>query len=170
MAGVAVELFHGWGYSFYRVENRLRADDLLIRAKLSEILGSIRGVVEAAEAAYRWEFLPPPTRDQPRPSPELIRHAQLLETIGRELGMLEGHVRALPVPETDRMTQRFRHEAETLVKLADIDAAMVGHAEFLRALLSPADGPWIIGNVAEVRACTRSINDLIQARADLLNV
>ena len=32
IAQTASLLFYGWGYNFYRVENQLRADDLLIRA------------------------------------------------------------------------------------------------------------------------------------------
>ena len=37
---IAVNLFHGWGYNFYRFENQLRADDQLIRSKVGAILGS----------------------------------------------------------------------------------------------------------------------------------
>ena len=36
---VLSNLFYGWGYNFYRKENQLRADDLLIRSKVSELLG-----------------------------------------------------------------------------------------------------------------------------------
>ena len=31
---IAVNLFYGWGYNFYRLENQLRADDLTVRAKV----------------------------------------------------------------------------------------------------------------------------------------
>jgi len=31
---IGVNLFYGWGYNFYRLENQLRADDLTIRAKV----------------------------------------------------------------------------------------------------------------------------------------
>ena len=34
---IAINLFHGWGYNFYRVENQLRADDQLIRLSLIHI-------------------------------------------------------------------------------------------------------------------------------------
>ena len=30
---IATNLFHGWGYNFYRAENQLRADDQLVRAR-----------------------------------------------------------------------------------------------------------------------------------------
>ena len=32
-------LFYGWGYNFYRVENQLRADDQLVRSKAAWLLG-----------------------------------------------------------------------------------------------------------------------------------
>ena len=47
---VAITLFYGWGYNFYRVENQLRADDLLVRAKAGVLLGDARAVVDSAEA------------------------------------------------------------------------------------------------------------------------
>ncbi len=43
---IAVNLFYGWGYNFYRVENQLRADDLTVRAKVGWLLGQARESVE----------------------------------------------------------------------------------------------------------------------------
>ncbi len=73
LSKVAVNLFNGWGYNFYRVENQLRADDLLVRAKIGWLLGRAQGSVTAAESAYRREFLPPPSRAKPRPDAEAVR-------------------------------------------------------------------------------------------------
>ena len=168
IARIATNLFHGWGYNFYRAENTLRADDLMIRAKVCEILGAARRDVEAAEAAWRHAYLPPPSREKPRPAPDAVRGAQTLEAIGAGLGALEGQVRALPAPENDRMTQRFRSERETLARLAEADQAMVGHAEFLRALLAPEAGEWMIENVHQIRDCIAAIQARVQARGDLL--
>jgi len=39
---IAVNLFYGWGYNFYRLENQLRADDLTVRAKVGWLLGLSR--------------------------------------------------------------------------------------------------------------------------------
>jgi hypothetical protein len=63
---IAINLFYGWGYNFYRVENQLRADDLLIRSRVGWLLGCARKSVETAELKYRREFLPPPSREKPR--------------------------------------------------------------------------------------------------------
>ena len=76
---IAVNLFHGWGYNFYRLENQLRADDLVIRNQVSSLLGAARGHVEAAESAYRRAFLPPPSREKPRQDAEAMANAQALE-------------------------------------------------------------------------------------------
>jgi hypothetical protein len=55
---IAINLFYGWGYNFYRKENQLRADDQLIRSKVGLLLGWARKSVETAERDYRREFLP----------------------------------------------------------------------------------------------------------------
>ena len=65
LAKIAINLFNGWGYNFYRKENQLRADDLLIRSKVGALLGMARKSLESAQADYRTEFLPEPTRERP---------------------------------------------------------------------------------------------------------
>lgn len=169
IAQIATTLFHGWGYNFYRKENQLRADDLMIRARVCQILGDTRALVETEEAAFRRTFLPPPSRERPRPDPEALRGAQVLEGIGSALGAVEGHIRSLPVPESDLMTQRFRREKDTLARLTEADEAMTGHAEFLRALLAPNSGSWMIENQAEIRGCINAIRSAVLARGDVLN-
>ena len=62
---IAVNLFYGWGYNFYRKENQLRTDDLLVRAKVGWLLGLACTSVETAEADYRRDFIPPPSRANP---------------------------------------------------------------------------------------------------------
>jgi hypothetical protein len=168
VAQVAINLFYGWGYNFYRKENQLRADDLLVRGQVSLRLGAAREGVAAAEQAYRRRFLPPPSRAAPRPDPNAVQEAQALEAIGRDLGALEAQIRALPVPEDDRMTQRFRQEADTSARLVAADEAMVGHAELLRALLAEATAAQVLDSAEIVRARMSAIRDAIRARGDVL--
>jgi hypothetical protein len=104
----AINLFYGWGYNFYRLENQLRADDLIVREKVCWLLGLVRAAVEAAQSAYRRAHLPPPSRARPLPDAAAVASAQALEALSGEIGSLEGVIRALPVPEGDRMTQRYR--------------------------------------------------------------
>ncbi len=168
LAHVAINLFNGWGYNFYRKENMLRADDLTVRAKVGELLAAAHGCVAAAETAYRRDNLPPPTREKPRPEPQAMRDAQTLERLGRAIGGLEGHVRALPVPENDHMTQRLRQEAPTLARLLESDQAMVGHAEFLRSVLHGASAAWMLENTDSLVAQVAALESAIQTRRDLL--
>jgi hypothetical protein len=146
LSQIAVNLFYGWGYNFYRKENQLRADDLLIRAQVGALLQHSRAAVETAESAYRRAFIPPPSRAQPRPDPQAVANAQTLEKLSHDIGALDGQIRALPVPENDRMTQRYRNEADTLAKLGQIDEQLAGQAELLRQTLQGRDGAWILEN------------------------
>lgn len=164
----AINLFHGWGYNFYRRENQLRADDLMIRAKIGELLAAGRHSVEACEQAYRRECLPPPSRAKPLPDADALRNAQALEALARAIGALEGHIRALPVPENDRMTQRFRREAETLSRLAEADEAMTGRAEILRARLEGVSARAVLDTMPNLLADVAALESAIQHRRDML--
>ena len=47
---IAINLFYGWGYNFYKVENQLRADDQMIRSKSLWLLGEAATAVSTAES------------------------------------------------------------------------------------------------------------------------
>jgi hypothetical protein len=168
IAHLAVNLFQGWGYNFYRTENLLRADDLMLRARVSELLIAAKVSVTAAERSYRRDNLPPPTREKPRPDAGALRDAQTLERLAAAIGGLEGHIRALPVPEQDWMTLHLRREAETLSRLLAADQALVGHAEFLRSLLVSAGSAWILAHAEELAAQIGAVEAAITSRRDVL--
>src|SRR5580698_10625419 len=95
---LAINLFHGWGYNFYRQENQLRADDQLVRSKVGLLLGWARKSVETAERDYRRDFLPPPSREKPRPDAAAVAGAQAIERLSRAIGAIQGQITAQPVP------------------------------------------------------------------------
>jgi hypothetical protein len=165
---VAVNLFYGWGYNFYREENQLRADDQLIRAKAGWLLGLAQASVDEAEIRFRRERLAPPTRAKPFPDPEAMEEAQTLERLGKALGALIGRLHALPVPETDRMTQRYRQEAGTLRALGECDEQLIGQAELLRALLDQKLGAWVLDNLAAVMEGVAAVDATLRQRQGLL--
>ncbi len=168
LAQIAINLFYGWGYNFYRTENQLRADDQLIRARVEALLQQARDAVETSQSAYRREFLPPPSRAKPRPDPQAVAGAQTLETISAAIGALGAKIRALPVPENDRMAQRHRTEAETLAKLLAADQLLTGQAELLRQTVTGQTGSWIIENLAQLNAGLAAIAETLHNRAALL--
>lgn len=167
---IAVNLFYGWGYNFYRLENLLRADDQTIRARTGGLLGAARASIEAAEMDWRRSRLPPPSRERPRPDPAAVAGAQRLERLSRAIGGLEGQIRAQPVPENDRMTQWRRTEADTLGRLRSCDQRLAGQAEVLRAMLAGRDAEWILGNDAALDEGLRAIGETLADRARVLSL
>ena len=164
---VAINLFYGWGYNFYRLENQLRADDLLVRSHVSNLLGNARRSVEAEQSRYRRIFLPLPTRENPLPDPAAAANARTLEELCAGIGQLEGAIRALPVPENDRMTQRYRREAETLLHLRDCDTQLVGLVETLREMLTH-DYHWMLENAAVIQDGLHLLRHTLEDRQSLL--
>ena len=134
-------LFYGWGYNFYRKENQLRADDLLVRGKVSELLGQARSHLAGIEAGFRRDFLPPPSREHPFPDRAAIQTAQALERARKDIEAFEVKVRNAPVPEMDRIHQRHRNERDTLEKLAAVDQDLVACAlAFCADIVKLTDG------------------------------
>jgi hypothetical protein len=166
---IAINLFYGWGYNFYRLENQVRADDLLVRSKVGWLLGLARLSVETAESAYRREFLPPPSRQKPRHDAAAIAGAQRLERLSGAIGALSGRIGASPVPENNRMMQRHRDEAATLVRLLECDRRLAGQADMLRALLDGKTGSWMIDNAEAIEGGLAALTQsLLEREAALL--
>jgi hypothetical protein len=165
---IAINLFHGYGYNFYRLENQLRADDQRVRTLACTLLTKARAALDSAESAYRREHLPPPTRANPTPDPAAMAGAQALERLARSIGAIEGQIRHAPAPENDRMTQRYRQEAATLTQLADVDKTLIGQAELLRSLLDGAHGALVLEQARELEQGIEAITDTLRQRQMLL--
>ena len=166
---IATNLFYGWGYNFYRTENQLRADDQLIRSKAAWLLGLAMASVTTAENEYRREFLPAPSRAKPFPDADAIAAAQRLEQLAREIGALEAFLHQQPVPENDRMTQRYRHEAPTLRVLIENDEQLVGQCELLRSMVDKQNGSAILNNLPDLQAGLEAIRSTLQKREAVLH-
>ena len=164
----AINLFYGWGYNFYRTENLLRADDQLVRSKAASLLGYAATSVGEAESAYRRENLPPPTRAKPFPDAEVVASAQRLERLGREIRSIELLLQQQPVPENDRMTQRYRKEAPTLQRLIESDMQLVGQCELLRSLVSSQDSTALLKDLAELESGVEAIHATLRQREAIL--
>jgi hypothetical protein len=161
---LATNLFYGWGYNFYRVENQLRADDQLVRTKAASLLGMAMASVSDAEAEYRREFLPPPSRQHPFPNADAVAAAQRLERLARDIGALEALIQQQPVPENDRMTQRYRDEVATLAMLIHQDEQLVGQCELLRSTVSGKSAVTILEDVPKLESGLDAIRITLQRR------
>jgi len=165
---LATNLFYGCGYNFYRAENQLRADDQLVRSKAASLLGYAVAGVEAAESAFRAEFLPPPTRAKPFPDAAAVADAQRLERLARAIAAVEASLQHQPVPANDRMTQRYRKEAPTLQALLQHDERLVGQCELLRSLVDNQDAASILKKLPDLDAGLDAIRATLQKRESVL--
>lgn len=165
---VANTLFLGWGYNFYRREDQLRADDQLVCAKAAWLLGRAAASVQAAEAVFRREFFPPPTRAKPYPDQSAITGAQTLERLARDIVAIEARLHNLPAPEQDLMSLRFRQEADTLVRLIAADETLIGQADLLRSMLEAKPGPSILDAIDALRAGLGAIEATLADREAIL--
>ncbi len=165
---IATNLFYGWGYNFYKKENQLRADDQLVRAKAGWILSNAAVTVNAAESEYRREFLPAPSRAKPFPDAVAVSAARELERLAKDISAIANRLAELPVPENDRMTQRFREEAPTLQGLIALDEQLVGQCELLRSTLEKRDGAWMVDKMSEIRGGLEAIDATLIKRQTLL--
>jgi hypothetical protein len=161
---LAVNLFHGFGYNFYRVENQLRADDQRVRALAGDLLTQARASLDKAESDYRRLHIPPPTRASPFPDPAAVAGAQAIERLARAIGALEGQIRNQPVPENDRMTQRYRQEAATLEALADKDKALIGQCELMRQTLAGLGGDAVLEQTGAIEQGLAAIEATLRER------
>ena len=161
---IAINLFYGWGYNFYRLENQLRADDQLIRSKAAWLLGLAAAGLSAVEADYRREALPAPSRAHPFPDAAAVAIAQRLERLGRDICSLEVSLHQLPAPENDRMTQRYREEAPTLQTLINHDQLLIGQCELLRSLVSGQPTASVIEKLPEIDSGLAAIRSTLESR------
>lgn len=165
---LATNLFYGWGYNFYRLENQLRADDQLVRTKAASLLGIAVTNTNDLEAEYRREFLPPPSRQHPFPDAAAVATAQRLERLVREIGALESCIHQQPVPENDRMSQRYRNEAATLKRLIHHDEQLVGQCELLRSLVAGKKLDSILQNLPDLEMGLEAIRTTLHSRESVL--
>jgi hypothetical protein len=164
----AINLFYGWGYNFYKVENQLRADDQLVRSKAGWLLGMARSSVEHAEAEYRRTFFGTPSREKPFPDPSVTAASRQLERLAASIGTVGGRLQSQPVPENDRMTQRYRREADTLKALIGCDERLVGQCNLLHAMLDTRGGEWMLDHLSELGEGLAAIQDTLRRREAIL--
>ena len=165
---IAINLWTGWGYNMFKVENQLRADSMVIRTKGSQILGRAKTSLSDAETAYRRKMLPPLTRESPKHHPDALAGARSIEALVTEIGRIEGQLRSAPAPETDRIMLRWRNERGLLERLVESDKITIGKAEVFRSVVEGKDGQWVVENEAQIRAGLASLDESIKERSDML--
>jgi len=138
---IGVMLLNGYGYNWYRLDNRMRADDLLVRSRASEHLESAAAKLRDLESRYRARYLAPPTREHPDPDPQHLAEARQFRTLAERILEIDTSLRGAAVPPDDKVWMRHRGELDTLQRLGECDAVLAAAAKELDGLVAdlPAD-------------------------------
>ena len=92
----------------------MRADDQLVRSKAACAARYRDGQRGGGRERIPARVPPRTLAGKPFPDAAAVAAAQRLERLARGIGALEASIQQQPVPENDRMTQRYRQEAATL--------------------------------------------------------
>lgn len=126
-----INLYTGWGYNAYRKENQDRADDILVRNGICELLGEARAELKNQAEDIR-RSIPTPSREAPFPGDVERQRIRAIERADLTIEAVEAIVRSLPVPENDSTWQRHRQETTFLPQLLAHDETMVECALMVR--------------------------------------
>jgi hypothetical protein len=133
---IGVMLLNGYGYNWYRLDNQMRADDLLVRSRASEHMESAAARLRDLEGYYRRKYLPPPTRTHPDPDPQHLAAAQHFRAVADRILEIDTRLRGAAVPPDDKIWLRQHGELETLQRLGRCDVVLVADAKELVSVVA----------------------------------
>jgi hypothetical protein len=167
---IGVMLINGYGYNWYRLDNQMRADDLLVRSRAGDHLGGAVARLRDLEGRYRRKFLPPPTREHPDPEPAHLAAARQFRAIEERIGEIDTRVRGAAVPPNDKIWQRHRDEVDTLARLGNCDVLLVGGAKELADLVAALPADAAVDPAAEQQLDERlaRLSAVLSQRGDIL--
>jgi hypothetical protein len=163
-------LINGYGYNWYRLDNQMRADDLLVRSRASDHLAGAVAHLRALEARYRRRFLPPPTRERPDPDPAHLAAVRCFKAAEDRIGEIDTRVRGAAVPPNDRIWQRHRNEVATLARLGRCDVLLIGGAKELADTVSalPTDAALDAAAEQQIDERLAQLSAILSQRGEIL--
>ena len=166
-----VLLLNGYGFNWYRLDNQMRADDLLIRAKASEHLAEAAAALRRQEAEFRRIHLPPPSREKPFPDPERLAELARLKRLQDRIATTDTKLRGAPVPADDKIWARHRDELDSLTRLVQFDTILVGTTHRIAEAANAAgDGMPADAVIVEIEADLAVLEELLHQRGELLAI
>jgi hypothetical protein len=148
---IGVMLLNGYGYNWYRLDNRMRADDLLVRSRASDHLASAAARLRDLERGYRRKYLPPPSRERPNPDPQHLAVVRQFRAIEDRITEIDTRLRGGAVPPNDKIWLRHRNEIDTLQRLGECDAILAASAKELDDYFADLPEDAIIDAAVEVQ-------------------
>ncbi|MBV9471198.1 MAG: hypothetical protein JO316_26035 [Abitibacteriaceae bacterium] len=146
-------LLTGYGYNLYNVENRARADDLLVRQQACTWLGQAAAQLAQLATDYSQRYIPTATREQPFPPAANLAQLREIKALGDAVSLLDSRIRGMAVPTQDKVWSKFRQESVTLHRLLTFDYQLIAGAKALHDSLSSLTiDEWTNEQAAALRA------------------
>ena len=164
----------GCGFNFYRIQNQLRADDLLVRQKAGAFFGHAATRMEQLAQQFQRTCIPAPSRENPYPSADLMARLTALRNVRQRIMDQGTCIQGLPAPAQDKIWRRLRDEEDLLQSLLRADAAMLrlaaeveSQAQLLtaEAWKSPGAGDTLNATLDGWDATIRQRQDLLRIQA-----
>jgi hypothetical protein len=165
--GVADKLRSLLASDVYSQKGRLRSDDLLVRERVGRGLGEATARLRQLISGWRADRVPPSTRDQPFPPPEVMEPIRRAERLIRAIDDLSATVRGLPVLNQDKVWDRVRRIG--LGELLQFDWTLVGESDALAADLGSVTALDLL-DVPAADARLRMIREVIADRRRYLEI
>jgi hypothetical protein len=163
--------YTGWGYNFYSTTNKLRADDLLIRAKIAGLLS--RAAADLLELGRKLAAtVPAPTRQEPLPGAETMAVVTELRHLASDIDGVSVKITALSTPGRDKIWDRHRVQDATLIRLQGFDLYL-GQLTFdLQALVGGKTAADVMARDVrdDIGAKLAAIKTALREREDALTV
>lgn len=155
------------GSEVYTDKGRMRADDQLVRARVTHSLSGATASVRALISNWRADRVPPSTREQPFPPAEVMEPIRRAERLIRSIDDVAGVVKGLPVLNQDKVWDQLRRVGPH--DLLQFDWSLVGESDGIaRDLAEVAELDQIDVPACELRV--RRIKDIIGERQRFLEI
>jgi hypothetical protein len=151
----------------YTEKGRLRADDQLVRQRVTRGLGESSARIRELISRWRAERVPPSTREQPFPPAEVMEPIRQAERLIRTIDDTAAAIKGLPVLNQDRVWDRVRRVG--LQDLLQFDWTMVGESDLMARDLDQVGGLDEL-DVAAYEARARKIKDLVGERQRFIEI
>jgi hypothetical protein len=151
----------------YTEKGRLRADDQLVRQRVTRGLSESSARIRELISRWRAERVPPSTREQPFPPAEVMEPIRQAERLIRKIDDAAVAIKGLPVLNQDKVWDRVRRVG--LQDLLQFDWTMVGESDLMARDLD------LVGaldelDVAAYEARVRKIKDLVGERQRFIEI
>lgn len=118
-----------FGSAVYTEPARLRADDLLVRGRVQQSLGTSTALLRDVAVAYQRDVVPPASSAHPFPDPAAVASMRRADRARAAVDACLEAIRDLVAPDSDHVWNRHRQPTPLLALLVATDRQLVLHGD-----------------------------------------